>query len=147
MPHQRSSLLFDLFAAGGQVKELLRRAMADSPLTADEYGVYSGVFEFEPITPTDLALAVGMRPTTLSHYIIDMRQRGHLHEAVNPEDGRSRLLSLTDSGRQAHRVANRTFEVAYLRFVSRIEDEATVKDVLLKVESAAREAAEDLGYA
>jgi DNA-binding MarR family transcriptional regulator len=147
MPHQRSSLLFDLFAAGGQVKELLRRAMADSPLTADEYGVYSGVFEFEPITPTDLALAVGMRPTTLSHYIIDMRRRGHLHEAVNPQDGRSRLLRLTDSGRQTHREANRTFEVAYLRFVSRIQDEAAVKDALLRIESAAREAAEDLGYA
>jgi len=120
--------------------------MSESPLTAEEYGVYSGVFEFEPITPSDLALTVGMRPTTLTHYLIDMRERGHVDEAVNPEDGRSKLLRLTNSGRATHRAANRKFVVAYLTFVSRIRDEAAIKDALLQVESAAREAAEDLGY-
>jgi DNA-binding MarR family transcriptional regulator len=141
---QRSSLLFDFFAAGGQVRELLRRTMAGSPLTADEYGVYSGVFEFEPITPSDLALTVGMRPTTLTHYLIDMRERRHLDEQVNPEDGRSKLLRLTDSGRSTHRAANRTFEVAYSAFLSRIADEPSVKDALLEIEAAAREAADEI---
>ncbi len=118
--------------------------MVESPLTADEYGVYSGVFEFEPITPTDLALTVGMRPTTLTHYLIDMRERGHLDEVANPEDGRSKLLRLTDSGRATHRAANRKFVVGYFAFVSRIENEPAVKSVLLEIEAAARDAAEEL---
>ncbi len=118
--------------------------MVESPLTPDEYGVYSGLFEFGPITPSELAMAVGLRPTTLSHYIIDMRERGHLHETVNPLDKRSRLLSLTDSGRIAHRAANRTFEVAYRAFVARIDDEQSVKRALLGIEQAAREAADDI---
>lgn len=144
MTRQRSSLLFDFFAAGGQVKELLRRAMADSPLTADEYGVYSGVFEFEPITPSDLAQTVGMRPTTLTHYLIDMRDRGHLDEAVNPDDGRSKLLRLTESGRATHRAANRKFVVAYFAFLSRIADEPSVKRALLVIEAAAKDAADGI---
>ncbi len=118
--------------------------MAGSPLTADEYGVYSGVFEFEPITPTDLALTVGMRPTTLTHYLIDMRERGHLDEAVNPDDRRSKLLRLTDSGRATHRAANRKFEVAYFAFLSRIGNEPSVKKALLDIETAAREAADEI---
>ena len=118
--------------------------MVGSPLTADEYGVYSGVFEFEPITPSDLALTVGMRPTTLTHYLIDMRERGHLDEVANPEDGRSKLLRLTDSGRATHRAANRKFEVGYSAFVSRIGDEPAVKRALLEIEAAANDAAEEM---
>jgi DNA-binding MarR family transcriptional regulator len=118
--------------------------MAESPLTADEYGVYSGVFEFEPITPSDLALTVGMRPTTLTHYLIDMRERGHLLEVRNPADGRSRTLSLSESGLAAHRAANREFEKAYRGFISRIGDADAVKRALVNVESAARDARQDL---
>ena len=140
----RSSLLFDLFAAGGQVRELLRRQMAESHLTPEEYGVYSGLFEFEPITPSDLAETVGMRPTTLTHYIIDMRSRGHIREETNPADGRSRLLRLTESGHAAHRAANGFFMVAYEAFVRRIADVAKVKEALLEVEQAAREASAEI---
>jgi DNA-binding MarR family transcriptional regulator len=139
--------LFDFFAAGGQVRELLRHAMAESPLSADEYGVYSGVFEFEPVTPSDLALTVGMRPTTLTHYLIEMRERGHLEEEINPLDGRSKLLRLTESGRATHRAANARFEVAYRAFFARIGDADAVKRALLNVESAARDARHDLASA
>ena len=39
-----------------------------------------------------------MPPTTLSHYVRAMRERGHLHERRNPQDSRSRVLTLTVSG-------------------------------------------------
>ena len=136
----RSSLLFDLFAANQQVKTLLVRAMAGAGLRPDEYAVYSGVFEFGPITPTDLAEVVGMRPTTLSHYVKDMREAGHVIEERNPRDGRSRVLTLSTTGRAAHRRANRAFEPAYDRFVGRIADEAASKAAIAEIERAAREA-------
>jgi DNA-binding MarR family transcriptional regulator len=140
----RSSLLFDLFAAGQQVRTLLVRQMAGSGLRPDEYGVYSGIFEFEPIAPTELAAVVGMPPTTLSHYIRAMRERGHIGESRHPNDGRSRVLTLTHSGRAAHRKANRAFEGAYRSFVGRIHDQERVKDALRAVELAARDAAAEL---
>ncbi|MEO8626231.1 MAG: hypothetical protein ABI452_05985 [Candidatus Limnocylindrales bacterium] len=141
----RSSLLFDLFAANQQVKTLLTVAMADAGLRPDEYAVYSGVFEFAPIAPTDLAAVVGMPPTTLSHYIRHMRELGHLIEKRDPADGRSRALSLSPSGLAAHRRANRAFEVAYAAFVQRIRSETRVKNALAAVETAARDALADLG--
>jgi DNA-binding MarR family transcriptional regulator len=141
----RSSLLFDLFAANQQVKTLLTRAMAASPLKPDEYAVYSGVFEFGPIAPTDLAAVVGMPPTTLSHYIRHMREAGHVLERPDPRDGRSRTLSLTAKGLAAHKRANRAFEVAYAAFVQRVRNEPRVKSALATVETAARDALADLG--
>ncbi|MEA2677922.1 MAG: hypothetical protein QOJ81_2063 [Chloroflexota bacterium] len=140
----RSSLLFDLFAANQQVKTLITRAMAGAPLRPDEYAVYSGVFEFGPIAPTELAAVVGMPPTTLSHYIRDMREAGHLIEKRNPADGRSRALTLSATGLATHRRANRAFEVAYAAFVRRIRGEARVKAALEAVELAARDALTDL---
>jgi len=141
----RSSLLFDLFAANQLVKTLLTRAMADSPLKPDEYAVYSGVFEFGPIAPTDLAAVVGMPPTTLSHYIRHMREAGHVVEKRDPADGRSRTLSLSAKGLRAHRQANRAFEVAYAAFVRRVRTERRVKQALVALETAARDALADLG--
>ncbi|MEP7360252.1 MAG: hypothetical protein ABI744_01605 [Chloroflexota bacterium] len=141
----RSSLLFDLFAANQQVKTLLTAAMADARLRPDEYAVYSGVFEFGPIAPTDLAAVVGMPPTTLSHYIRHMREAGHVVEKKDPADGRSRTLALSRSGLVAHRRANRSFEVAYVAFVRRLRNEPRIKAVLTGIEAAARDALADLG--
>jgi DNA-binding MarR family transcriptional regulator len=136
----RSSLLFDLFAANQRVRSLLTEAMEGAGLKPDEYAVYSALFEFEPISPSEIAAIVGMPPTTLSHYIRSMRERGHLDERRNPQDSRSRVLSLTIAGRRAHRRANRAFEEAYRRFMMRIRDEAGVKAALAEVEAAAADA-------
>jgi DNA-binding MarR family transcriptional regulator len=143
-PRRRSSLLFDLFAASQRVKSLLTAAMADSPLTADEYAVYSGVFEFGPIAPTDLAAVAGLPATTLSHYVVAMRERGHIAEWRNPLDGRSRMLTLTAAGLAAHRGASREFERAYHLFAARIADEPGVKESLEAVERAATGALAEL---
>jgi DNA-binding MarR family transcriptional regulator len=141
----RSSLLFDLFAANQQVKTLLTAAMAGAGLRPDEYAVYSGVFEFGPIAPTELAAVVGMPPTTLSHYIRRMREAGHVVERKDPLDGRSRTLRLSAKGLAVHRRANRAFEVAYAAFVRRVRSERRVKAALAAVETAARDALADLG--
>jgi DNA-binding MarR family transcriptional regulator len=134
---QRSSLLFDLFAANQRVRSLLTSAMEGAGLKPDEYAVYSALFEFEPISPTEIATLVGMPPTTLSHYIRAMRERGHLEERPNPRDSRSRVLTLTVSGRRAHRRANQAFEQAYRRFMEGIADEPGIKAALAQIEAAA----------
>ena len=134
---KRSSLLFDLFAANQRVRSLVTAAMDGAGLKPDEYAVYSALFEFEPISPTEIAATVGMPPTTLSHYIRAMRERGHLDERRNPQDSRSRVLTLTVSGRRAHRRASRAFEQAYRRFMDGIGDEAEVKAALAQIEAAA----------
>lgn len=143
---RRSSVLFDLFAASQRVRTLLTTAMDGSGLTPDEYAVYSALMEFEPLSPTEMAHVVGMPPTTMSHYVREMRERGHVVEEPNPRDGRSRMLRLSSSGRAAHRRANRAFEEAYSRFVAGIADAGAAKRSLEEIESAADLALDRLGH-
>ncbi len=145
-PARRSSVLFDLFAAGQRVRSLLAAAMEDCGLRADEYAVYSALVEFAPLAPTEMARVVGMPPTTISHYVREMRERGHLEEEANPRDGRSRMLRLSASGRAAHRRANAAFEAAYRRFVRQLPDPDTAKRALEEIEAAAGVALEELEH-
>jgi DNA-binding MarR family transcriptional regulator len=118
------SLFFDLFVLGQRVRELLGRAMAESPLTAAEYATYSVVFEDEAVSPTALAAQLSMPLTTIVDDIREMEARGHLRRMANPRDGRSYLVVLTGDGLRAHAEANERFEVAYRAFVAALPDGA-----------------------
>jgi DNA-binding MarR family transcriptional regulator len=103
------SVLFDLFTANQRVRALLADAMADSPLRPDEYAVYSALVDYGPLPPKGLATVLGMPPTTMSHYVASMRERGHVTSERNAADRRSFLLALTPDGRKVHGVAARAF--------------------------------------
>jgi len=137
-------VLFDLFAASQRVRTLLIAAMEGSGLSPEEYAVYSALIEYEPLSPSEMAQVVGMPPTTMSHYVRDLRERGHLQEEPNPRDGRSRMLRLNDAGRAGHRRANLAFEEAYARFVEHLGDVPAVKGSLEEVEAAAEAALDAL---
>ncbi len=97
------SLLWQLFVTGQHVKQLLVTAMADAPLTPDEYAVYSALFDLGPKSPTELARLLGMPPTTMSHYVRAMAERGHARRQRSATDGRSFALELTEAGLAVHR--------------------------------------------
>jgi DNA-binding MarR family transcriptional regulator len=80
----------------------------------------------------------------MSHYVREMRERGHVEEERNPRDGRSRMLRLTAAGRSAHRRANLAFEEAYRRFVAGISDPDAAKRSLEEIEAAADRALDRL---
>jgi DNA-binding MarR family transcriptional regulator len=64
----------------------------------EDFGLYSAIGIWGPITPTELAGRVGMRPTTLSSALNRLERRGHVRRLRNPRDGRSRLVELTADG-------------------------------------------------
>ena len=141
------SLLFDLFVTNQRVGRLLTDAMADVGLRPDEYAVYSAVFDLGPISPTDLARALGMPPTTVSHYMDGMRSAGHLHQARNPRDGRSYLVRLSLDGLAAHRRAHTGFNRAYQSLVARLDDPSAAGQRIREVGEAAQGAIEELTVA
>jgi DNA-binding MarR family transcriptional regulator len=57
----------------------------------------------EPGPSTLSALAEGLRITTqgTAKILTEMQSRGYLHRTAHPDDARSRLVELTDRGRQA----------------------------------------------
>ena len=126
-PGSRLSLLFELHAASRAAAELLGSAMSDSPLTPDEYAVYSVLFDEGPHAPTELARRTGMPPTSMSHFVRSMLERGHAERSPAPGDRRSYRIVLTARGLAAHRAASETFAVAdeaFVRALAADEEEA-----------------------
>jgi len=141
----RLSLLFELYAASRSAGELLRAAMVDSPLTPEEYAVYSVLFDEGPHAPTELARRTGMPPTSMSHFVRVMLERGHAERARSPADRRSYRIVLTDAGLEAHARASTAFSEANARFVGALAaDEEDARAVLRSIGHAATVARERL---
>ena len=96
-PHP-STLLFDIWLVTHLTTSLLDDALRDLAVTADEFGLYSLLYELGPSTPTQVARWTGMAPTTVSGMVRRLTARGHVAPMPNPRDARSRLLGLTDEG-------------------------------------------------
>ena len=140
-PDSHLSILFELFAAQQRVGTLVQSAMADAPLSPAEYAVYSVIFEEGPQTPTDLARRVGMPPTTMSHYVRDLLERGHAVRQPVAADRRSYQLALTAAGLDAQAVASRAFQEADRRFMAALSlDGDAARDMLRAIGEAAAEA-------
>jgi DNA-binding MarR family transcriptional regulator len=120
--HTTYSLFFDLFVLGQRVRELLAVAMATSPLRAEEYAIYSVVFEDEAVSPTSMAAQLSMPLTTVVDAIRTMERRRHARRMPNPQDRRSYLVVLTGDGLRAHADAHDRFEVAYRAFVAELAE-------------------------
>ena len=117
------SLLFDLFVLNSRVRTYLNRALAGAPLTAEEYAVYSILFEQGPTPPTQLAQIAGMPATTTSDYVRTLLRRGHAEKQPHPTDARSYLLALTPDGLAAQRATGRRFLVAMRLVESNLDDD------------------------
>ena len=137
------SILFEVFALGQQVRQLLNDAMVDSPLTPQDYGFLSAVFEDEAPTPTQLAARLGMPLSTTVEQVQAFERRGYLRRTRNPRDGRSYFVTLTAAGGRAHRQANRYFEGVYLAVVDGLgRSEPAVARALQQLRAAVRRAQE-----
>ena len=137
-PDSRLSLLFELYAASRASSELIHAAMVEAPLTPEEYAVYSVIFDEGPHAPTELARRTGMPPTSMSHFVRAMLERGHAERAPLPEDRRSYRIVLTEAGLQAHADSSRAFQEANDRFVGALAvDEEDARAILRAIGRAA----------
>lgn len=144
-PDSRLSVLFELFAASRSVGELVAAALADSPLTPDEYAVYSVLFDEGPHAPTELARRTGMPPTSMSHFIRGLLDRGHADRAPAPDDRRSYRIVLTPAGLRAHAAASAAFAEADQRFLGALTvDEEDARAALRAIGRAATRARQRL---
>jgi len=97
------------------VRRLLTAGLTDAPLRADEYAVYSLLFELGPLTATEVGRRLGMPLTTVLDYVRQMDARGHLRRERHPRDGRARQVELTIAGVSAHRETHAHWEVVRRR--------------------------------
>src|SRR5437868_10487172 len=95
---RQPNVLFQSFINGQLMRTLMERTFEAHGAAVEDYGLYSAIGIWAPITPTELAGRVGMRPTTLSSALRRLERRGHVRRGPNPTDGRSYLVELTEAG-------------------------------------------------
>jgi DNA-binding MarR family transcriptional regulator len=99
-PFPHDNPLFRFFRIGNSMRQLVARAVEGSGLSSDEYGVFSGVINLRRASPTELAVKLGVPPTTISVYLARFLEQDLIRRLPNPDDGRSYLVEPTDKGRE-----------------------------------------------
>jgi DNA-binding MarR family transcriptional regulator len=117
LPEHGTNVLFDVWLVSRATSGALDRALAETGLSADEFGLYSVLTSAPSMTPSEVARWMAAPPTTVSSYVKRLESRGHLERRRNPDDGRSVVLRLTDEGRAAHQAAG----LAFLPVLARVE--------------------------
>ena len=101
-----------------KLRQLTRRVtrhfdaeLARAGLKTTQYSLLSHVLRMGPLRPVDLARAMGVMPSTLTRNLQPMLAAGWLTVGEGA-DARSRLISLTDAGRDMRAQAQRSWRSA-----------------------------------
>jgi DNA-binding MarR family transcriptional regulator len=138
---RRTTLLLDLWLVGHELSALLDDALASSGLSADDFGLYSVLRGWGPVTPSQITRWTGMRPTTVSVALKRLNGRGHADQAPNPQDGRSYLVGLNAEGEAAHSEAAPLFLAAMERFeAGLVTSDHEARTAVQRIDAALRSA-------
>jgi DNA-binding MarR family transcriptional regulator len=85
--------------------------VAKSGLKTTQYSLLSHVLHLRPLRPVDLAQAMGVEASTLTRNLKPMIAAGWLLQGEGP-DARSRLIEITDEGREKRAEAQRHWRAA-----------------------------------
>lgn len=104
MPDTNNTVLFELFNEIGIIEQLSRallEARLPEGLIAPHFTVLNHLVRLgEGRAPIDMARAFQVPKTTLTHTLKGLEARGLIALRPNPEDGRSKLVYLTEAGRK-----------------------------------------------
>jgi len=95
------SALLALHRAAHATAHMLAAELAALDLTASEINALANLADARSRTVSELAMATGTRPTTLTSVLDRLERRGHITRGGRPGDRRAVLVQLTSSGRQA----------------------------------------------
>ncbi len=102
---------FKLRQLGRRVSRLYDAELAQVGLKTTQYSLLSHVLKLGPLRPVDLARAMGLTASTLTRNLQPLMAAGWIAQADGP-DARSRLLHITDAGREKRAEAQRRWRAA-----------------------------------
>ena len=138
-PEGTSNVLFQSFRTGMALRELMKTALEGTGVTGEEYGVLGVLTFFPDRTPTELATALGIPPTTVSRHVARFLRDGLAERVDNPEDGRSYLLRPTAKGSKiVETIAPRIAELVKALGAASEEPLADIAAALATLEDAAK---------
>ena len=105
-----------------RVSQHFDQIVASAGLKTTQYSMLSQIQALGPIRPGDLALSMEMDPSTLTRNLQPLVAQGWI--TVGPgNNGRSRLVSITDLGRDKRAESKREWKRAQLTFNSLMGEE------------------------
>jgi DNA-binding MarR family transcriptional regulator len=102
---------FKLRQLARRVSQLYDAEVSKAGLKTTQYSLLSHVLRLGPIRPGDLATAMTMDASTLTRNLKPMAAAGWLQMSAG-EDGRSRLVHITEAGRDKRAEAQRHWKAA-----------------------------------
>jgi DNA-binding MarR family transcriptional regulator len=100
------SVLLELHSADRLVRTLVMDEMARRGLRPNLFAILALIELHQPVTPSELELETGVRPTTLRDMVNEMVENGHIRRVENAADRRSHFLEVTDEGKRFIRDAS-----------------------------------------
>jgi DNA-binding MarR family transcriptional regulator len=94
-----------------RVSRLYDAQLAPAGLKTTQYSLLSHVVTLGPLRPGELARAMNMDASTLTRNLRPLQDAGWVELGPGP-DARSRLVAVTDAGREKRREAQRRWRVA-----------------------------------
>jgi DNA-binding MarR family transcriptional regulator len=141
---RRLTLLYQLYLANQATRRFMRVALADAPLTGEEFAVFSYLHANGPRTLSQAARDLGAPVTSLATTLAPLIESGRIERRPHPRDRRARLLSLTASGRADLDATMPPFSDAYTALVGRLVDGGADIGALFAAIAAIRSAIEQL---
>ena len=106
---------FKLRQLSRRVSQHFDHVVGAAGLKTTQYSLLSHVMRLEPVRPGDLAAEMEMDASTLTRNLQPLVRAGWLE--IGPgEDGRSRCVTLTDTGREKRAEAQREWKRAQIAF-------------------------------
>lgn len=110
-PRLQGCTNFKLRQLGRRVSQRYDEELAKAGLKTTQYSLLTSVLRLGPIRPGDLARTMAMDASTLTRNLKPLIHAGWVELGAG-EDGRSRLVHITDSGREKRADAQRRWRVA-----------------------------------
>ena len=117
---------FKLRQLSRRVSQHFDHVVGAAGLKTTQYSLLTHVMRLEPARPVDLAAEMEMDASTLTRNLQPLVKLGWL--AIGPgDDGRSRFVTLTDTGREKRAEAQREWKRAQLAFNEQIGDDRVAR--------------------
>jgi len=117
---KRLSLLYQLYLTNQAARRFMRLALEGAGMSGEEYALYSYLYSNGPRTLTQAARDFGLPITTLATLLGPLIEAGEIARQPHPTDRRSRLLALTNAGRDRLETAMPGFTVAYRALLAQL---------------------------
>ena len=115
-----------------KLRQLMRRVarlydaeLASAGLKTTQYSLLSCLAKQGPMRPADLAKLLKMEASTLTRNVQPTIAAGWVAQSAGP-DGRSRMLALTEAGREKRQLAQRRWRVAQEQINQRLGVERVI---------------------